>query len=213
MRAEKTGDEGTAWRRMQEWALAFFGLVGGRMKRTDFFDPCGAEAPREEVVRRIPAGAEDEGIGVAGQPARRQADNVAQMEAHSSGEGSSREGRLTTTLRSRGKVFTPSARAAGVGGHAVALDPCPALVVAEESAPPRNAGVKFGGRLGGGGGRWRGGAGARLGGSGLPEKRGGGARSRCASASQELPTVISVLRRVDSGVEKQIRCSISNLDS
>jgi hypothetical protein len=117
-----------------------------------------------------------------------------------------------TTLWSRGRTFPASAKAAGADGHAFAPDLCLALVAVEGSPPPRNAGEKFGGRVGGGGGRRRGGAGAG-GGSALPERRGGGGRPRCASASQELPTVISVLRRVDSGVEKQIRCSISNLDS
>jgi hypothetical protein len=92
---------GPAWWRAREWALASLELDGGRTKLTDFLPRRGAEVPVVEAVRRIPTRDADGGAEAGGHPARRQAASASQIEALSSGEGSSKDGRPTATLLSR----------------------------------------------------------------------------------------------------------------
>jgi hypothetical protein len=94
-------------------------------------------------------------------------------------------------LRSRGGAPAAAAGGAGAGERAAALVLEPAGVDVEKESSLRSVSVKFGGRVGGGGGRWLESGGWELGGVALPERRGGGSRPPGALASQERLTVIS----------------------
>lgn len=128
----------------------------GTMNRTVLRSRLGAGSLEVAEERRMPAGADAIGAEVDGHPARRQEVNASQMETCAAGEGSSREGGTTTTLRSCRRDRRESAGERKGRKGAAASDLGDLLAEAKAAANPRKAGEKFGGREGEGGGRWQG---------------------------------------------------------